>query len=149
MEDVYQDVVRHLSEDVKFAEWNIATKAVKYASSSYDCSSNSSSTIGENYVQEMNPIDKLLMLFIAYEEQDPIFNWGTNSIGAFVTKSTMFDFCPNIDAVEYQNKINEFLTLTGDSVSLLDAAHLFSIHDVAVLANEDTSYSLHTPDHSG
>ena len=32
MEDVYEDILRYLSEDAEFAKWNISTAAMKYAS---------------------------------------------------------------------------------------------------------------------
>ena len=31
MEDVYEDILRHLSEDVEFARWNITTNSINYA----------------------------------------------------------------------------------------------------------------------
>ena len=32
MEDVFEDILRYLSEDVEFARWNITTSSMKYAS---------------------------------------------------------------------------------------------------------------------
>ena len=31
MKDVYEDILRHLSEDVEFARWNITTNSMNYA----------------------------------------------------------------------------------------------------------------------
>ena len=32
LEDVFEDILRYLSEDVEFAKWNITTASMKYAS---------------------------------------------------------------------------------------------------------------------
>ena len=32
IEDVYEDILRYLSEDAEFAKWNISTASMKYAS---------------------------------------------------------------------------------------------------------------------
>ena len=144
MEDVYQDVTQHLAKNVKFTEWNVATAAVKYVSTEYDCPLDNSSGNTQFSYTDGAFVNILLMLFHSHEQGEKIFNWATNSIGTWITKNTLMDFCSNINISEYQTKINDFMTITGESISLLDIAHLFSVNDVAALTDERTfEHSIH------
>ena len=137
MEDVYENLIQHLAKNVKFIEWNVATAAVKYMSTEYECPLDNSpgntqfTTDGDQLYANI-----LLMLFNSYEQAEKIFDWTTTSIGTWITKNTLMDFCPNIEVAEYQNKINDFMTITGESISLLDIAHLFSVNDVTAFTNQ-------------
>ena len=138
MEDVYNDVIQHLAKNVKFTEWNVATAAVKYMATEYECPMDDSSGNTQFAATDQFYVNILLMLFNSHQQAEKIFNWATNSIGTWITKNTVMDFCPNIDLSEYQTKINDFMTMAGESISLLDIAHLFSVNDVAALINEET-----------
>ena len=138
MEDVYNDVIQHLAKNVKFTEWNVATAAVKYMATEYECPMDDSSGNTQFAATDQFYVNILLMLFNSHQQAEKIFNWATNSIGTWITKNTLMDFCPNINVSEYQTKINKFMTMTGESISLLDISQLFSINDVKALTDELT-----------
>ena len=138
MEDVYEDVIQHLAKNVKFTEWNVATAAVKYVATEYECPMDDSSGNTQFAATDQFYVNILLMLFNSHQQAEKIFNWATNSIGTWITKNTLMDFCPNINVSEYQTKINNFMTMTGESISLLDISQLFSINDVKALTDEVT-----------
>ena len=138
MEDVYEDVIQHLAKNVKFTEWNVATAAVKYVATEYECPMDDSSGNTQFAATDQFYVNILLMLFNSHQQAEKIFNWATNSIGTWITKNTLMDFCPNINVSEYQTKINNFMTMTGESISLLDISQLFSINDVKALTDELT-----------
>ena len=138
MRDVFEDVVRHLSEDVKFTEWNIGTAAVKYSLKKYNCDIQHPQPIEGASVEDGIFIDVLMQVFFSYEFAFEELNWSTKEIGTWMAKN-FYQFvtsCPYVDVSEFQEKFDSFFTKDGDYVSILDIGHLFSIMDVeALVAN--------------
>ena len=135
MKDVYEDVVQHLSEDVKFADWNIATAAVKYTLNKYDCGLQHHQPIEDPSEEDGIFIDALMNVFLSYEYEQGDLNWPVKQIGTWITKNfyQIVTSCPNVDVTEFQENLDKFFTKDGDKVSVLDIGHLFSIMDVEAL----------------
>ena len=143
--DVFEDVIGHLSDkDVPFARWNLGKVAKKYIGHKYNCPLNSTNK-DEADDNDYEYLAKLLYLFSKYELEvlDEIihiepFNWETNTIGTWITKSyqVMKSDCLNQNLnLTLEHKINEFFTIEGESVSLLDASQLYTALDVAALVS--------------
>ena len=135
MKDVYEDLVQHLSKDVKFIDWNIGTTAVKYTLKKYDCGLGEQQPIKGQSEEDGIFIDTLMHVFLSYEYEYEELNWATKQIGTWITKNfnQIITSCPNVDVTEFQEKVNKFFTKDGDQVSILDIGHLFSIMDVEAL----------------
>ena len=150
MQDVYEDLFQHLSEDMIFAERNLGTIAIKYASFKYECSIDDNQRIEETTTEDANFIDIMMMLFFYHENAMEDFNWATEEIGSWITSTqslvkasnadtydgSFYNLCPHLDFSNMYQKINNLFTLDGDIVSILDIAHLFSVIDVEALVPE-------------
>ena len=135
MRDVYEDLVQHLSENVKFADWNIGTAAVKYTLKKYDCALQHHQPIEGQSEEDGIYIDALMEVFLSYEYEYEELKWATKQIGTWITKNfyQIITSCPNVDVTEFQEKVYKFFTKDGDEVSILDIGHMFSIMDVEAL----------------
>ena len=147
MQDVYEDLFQHLSEDMIFAERNLGTIAIKYTSFKYKCPIDDNQRIEDPASEDARFMDFMMMLFFYHENAMEDFNWATEEIGSWITRtqllvkaSTMdnsdwsfYDLCPHLDFSNMYKKINNLFTLEGEIVSILDIAHLFSVIDAEAL----------------
>ena len=129
MKEVYQDLIDHLSgKDVTFSTWNLGKHARKYLTSKYNCKFNvSSSKYLDHYYSEI-----LMSIF------SESFDWATNEIGSWIVRNIlkMKSVCFNPKNIDYDTMVNDFFTMKGEDISLLDIAHLYSVIDMAVLGME-------------
>ena len=143
-------MISHLSDkDVPFARWNLGKVAKKYIGHKYNCPLNTTKQDKANDTlkfKDYKYLAKLLYLFNKNEVKDPKeilqvepFNWETNSIGTWITKNyqTMKSDCFNLQQnLNLEHKINDFFTVEGEVVSLLDASQIYTALDVAALVAE-------------
>ena len=135
MIDVFEDFYRHLSEDVKFSERDIGTIAIKYVAKTYDCSLEGHERVEDSTYEDAHFIDILMMLFLYHENAFEDFNWSTQEIGSWITKTQvmMTDICPNLDLSKLYEVIDKLFTIEGSEVSTMDIAQLFSAKNVLAL----------------
>ena len=126
MKSIFEDILNHLSEDLKFSSWNISKGALKYIQKNFDCF-----TLAGNIDVEDSPfVDSLLMLLQGN------LDWATEKIGTWMTQikyAMMVTKCSFFNKTDYDTRINEWFTKEGGKVSLLDMFRLFSIKDVSAI----------------
>ena len=142
MKDVFEGVLNHLSNK---DSTNLGNEARNLIMTEYFCPPMPKSQIDERKVTSDDLYISILMYILAEDVPTNLkdvhtepFNWETNFIASWMEryiKSKKYSWL-KWQNFAYEALINDFFTMKGQDVSLLDIAHLFSIYDYAVLPLE-------------
>ena len=90
IQDVYENILRHLSEDITFSNWDISTAALKYVTMTYKCQEDDNPP--ELKIEDLTNDDwvytnSLMMIFDLHNWN--IFDWRTWGIFWIVCRTLL------------------------------------------------------------
>lgn len=139
MKEVFEGVVKHLSyKNVT----NLGNAAMNLIMTVYYCPPIPMSRTNIKKTASDDLYIGILMYLLAtnvhIKDHTEPFNWETNFIASWIERFIKSKKYPWLDwkNFAYEALINDFFTMKGQDVSLLDVAHLFSVYDFAALPLE-------------
>ena len=147
MKEVLEDILNHLSEKVStFTHSNIRNAVEDHITAKYNCPPIPMSRINKKKNASGDLYIGILMYLLATnvnikDDHTEPFNWETNFIESWTERFIKSKKYPWLDwkNFAYEALINDFFTMKGQDISLLDIAHLFSVYDFAALPLEVSS----------